>query len=148
MLVFLEQVVLSFVSALGFSVIIRVPRKELLYSGMSGSLGWVSYWLTGLVGLPTTAGTFVGAFSIAYVSYLFARHRRTPATLYNIPGIFALVPGGSSYQMTYNLIIGEYHQAVYYGIRVVALAGAIAGGLLVFDLIRRNLRTPKLVRRK
>lgn len=140
----LEQFALSFISSVGFAVIMRVPRSELMHSGLSGGIGWFIYWLVGLAGVSVTMSTFIGAFSIATLSYIFARRRRTPATLYNIPGIVALVPGGTSYQMTYHLIIGEYHEAVYYGIRVVAIAGAIAGGLIVFDLLRRNLRTRKL----
>lgn len=140
----IEQGGLSFISSVGFAVIMHVPKKELLYSGLAGGLGWLVYWLVGLVGLSVTLATFIGAFTIATLSYLFARKRHTPATLYNIPGIVALVPGGLSYRMTYHLISGDYHEAVYYGTRVVAVAGAIAGGLIVFDLIRRNLRTRKV----
>lgn len=140
LLTLIEQVVLSFVTSVGFAIIMRVPRDALVYSGLSGAGGWLVYWLGGLMGLSVTVATFASALSIAAISYYVARHRHTPATLYNIPGIVALVPGGTSYQMTYHLIIGEYSKAVQYGIRVVAIAGAIAGGLIVFDLVRRNLR--------
>lgn len=140
----IEQGGLSIISSVGFAVIMHVPKKERLYSGLAGGAGWLVYWLVGLVGLSVTLATFLGAFTIATSSYLFARKRHTPATLYNIPGIVALVPGGISYRMTYHLISGDYHKAVYYGTRVVAVAGAIAGGLIVFDLIRRNLRTRKV----
>lgn len=143
----IEQVVLSFITSVGFAIIMRVPKDGLVYSGLSGTGGWLVYWFGGLLGLSVTVSTFLGALTIAALSYYFARHRHTPATLYNIPGIVALVPGGTSYQMTYHLIIGEYSKAVDYGIRVVAIAGAIAGGLIVFDLARRNLRT-KVIRYK
>lgn len=140
----IEQVSLSFISSVGFAIIMRVPKDSIIYSGLSGAGGWFVYWVGGLVGLSVTVATFFGALTIAAISYYFARHRHTPATLYNIPGIVALVPGGISYQMTYHLIIGEYRQAMHYGIRVAAIAGAIAGGLIVFDLARRNLRYKRI----
>lgn len=140
----IEQVVLSFISSVGFAIIMRVPKDSIVYSGISGAVGWIVYWLAGIVGISVTISTFLGAVTIAAVSYYFARHRHTPATLYNIPGIVALVPGGISYKMTYNLVIGEYNIAMFYGIRVLAIAGAIAGGLIVFDLARRNLRTKRV----
>lgn len=144
-LTIIEQVVLSFITSVGFAIIMRVPKDALIYSGLSGTGGWLVYWLSGFIGLSVTISTFLGALSIAALSYYFARHRHTPATLYNIPGIVALVPGGTSYQMTYHLIIGEYSKAVGFGIRVAAIAGAIAGGLIVFELARRNLRN-KIIR--
>lgn len=137
----IEQLFLSFITSVGFAVIMRVPKSAIVYSGISGAGGWLVYWLAGLADLGSTVSTFLGAITIATISYYVARQRRTPATLYNIPGIVALVPGGMSYQMTYHLIIGEYSKAIGYGIRVVAVAGAIAGGLIVFDLARRNMRT-------
>ena len=50
--------------------------------------------------------------------------------------------------MTYAFIRGEYDQAIFYGIKVSALAGAIAAGLIGFDLIRKILLRIKATYKK
>lgn len=143
-----KQALLSFISTVGFAYILLVPKSKLLYSGLSGMAGWSVYWIAVALGFSTVTGSFFGALMLAALSYRFAVKLKTPATLYNIPGIVALVPGAVSYQMTYAFIRGEYDQAIFYGIKVSALAGAIAAGLIGFDLIRKILLRIKATYKK
>lgn len=143
----IKQVVLSFISAAGFAFIWRVPTNRIYLSAIAGAAGWLVYWTSLQFGIGNIISTFLCALSIAWFSYLIARKTHTPATLYNIPGITSVVPGGASYKMMHSLIVGDYHQAVTYGINVIALAGAIAGGLIVFEIARRHYKPiilPKL----
>ena len=148
---FIEQFALSFISAVGFAIIFQVPRNRIIYSGWAGAGGWMIYWFCLLIGMGNIISTFICALSIAWISYIIARKLKTPATLYNIPGITSVVPGGTSYKMTYSLLIGDYHQAVEHGIQVIALAGAIAGGLIFLEVARRNFKeglVPKIQKRR
>ncbi|WEG72829.1 threonine/serine exporter family protein [Vagococcus intermedius] len=138
---FIEQFALSFISAVGFAIIWQVPKSGWVYAGLCGTGGWLVYWAANLLELGPALSNFLGSLTIAAISYYLARWRRTPATLYNIPGITSLVPGGTSYKMTYSLITGQYTKAVEYGLSVMVVAGAIAGGLIIFEIARRNLRT-------
>lgn len=138
-----EQLILSFLTSVGFGMIQLVPKKELVYSGLSGMGGWFIYWIALECQINVTLATFLGSLTIAGLSYWFAVMRKKPSTMYNIPGIVALVPGAVSYQMTYSLIIGRYNQATYYSIRMLSLAGAIAGGLIIWDLGLRLVKERK-----
>lgn len=136
----IEQFSLSFLSAVGFAFIWRVPKNRMYLAGLAGAGGWMVYWACREFGVGNTVSTFWCALTIAWLSYIIARKTHTPATLYNIPGITSVVPGGTSYKMMHSLFVGDYHQAVEYGIQVIALAGAIAGGLIIFEIARRNYK--------
>lgn len=136
----LKHGLLSFISSVGFALIFLVPKNRLIYSGISGMFGWLVFWLSNRFLTGEIIATFLGAFTIAWISNIFARKLKTPATLFNIPGIVPLVPGVASYQMTFALIEGHYSQAAHYGIRVAFIAGAIAGGLITFDLVLRLIK--------
>lgn len=136
----IKQVVFSFITSAGFAFIWHVPNNRLYLAGISGAGGWLIYWASLQVGIGNIISTFLCALSVAWFSYLIARKTHTPATLYNIPGITSVVPGSASYRMMHSLIVGDYHQAVTYGINVIALAGAIAGGLIAFEVVRRHYK--------
>lgn len=144
----LKQLVFGFITAVGFAFIWRVPRHRIPLSGLAGALGWLVYWAALQVGIGNTISTFLGAYSIAFVSFLIARRTQAPATLYNIPAITLLVPGAGSYRMMHSLITGDYHEAITHGINVIGLAGAIAGGLIVFEVARRHFKPLTLTKMK
>ena len=87
-----KQALLSFISTVGFAYILLVPKSKLLYSGLSGMAGWSVYWIAVALGFSTVTGSFFGALMLATLSYRFVCQVKNTATLYNIPGIVALVP--------------------------------------------------------
>lgn len=136
----IKQLGLGFVTAVGFAFIWRVPKERALLAGCAGAIGWFVYWASLQLGIGYTISTFIGAYSIAWASFLIARRTHAPATLYNIPAITLLVPGAGSYRMMHSLITGDYHEAVTHGINVAGIAGAIAGGLIFFEVARRHFK--------
>lgn len=51
-----------------------------------------------------------------------------------------LVPGGLAYQAVRNLVIGNYETAVYSAVQAVMIAGAIALGLVLSEVLNHNIR--------
>lgn len=144
----IKQLGLGFITAAGFAFIWRVPGRRAYLAGVAGALGWFIYWLSLQLGIGYTISTFIGAYSIAWISFLIARRTHTPATLYNIPAITLLVPGAGSYRMMHSLITGDYREAITYGINVMGIAGAIAGGLIFFEVARRHFKPLSLTKIK
>ncbi|HBL3321243.1 TPA: threonine/serine exporter family protein [Enterococcus faecium] len=107
----------SFLATAAFAVITNVPRRSLL-----GSLG------------------------VAFISDLFSKRLKMPVTIFNIPGMVPLVPGGLAYQAVRNLVTESYREAAHYAVQAIMIAGAIALGLVLSEVFNHNIRNFKVKR--
>ncbi len=72
-----------------------------------------------------------------------ARRKKTPATLFLVPAIITMIPGGSLYETMYCMVNGDYMGFFSNGASTVSMALAISVGiLLASSLIRRITRVP------
>ena len=134
----LVQFIFSFLASAAFAVIINVPRRSLVACGLTGSVSWMLYWVIVEVFSGNAAlGSLIGAA----VSYLFSKILKMPVTIFNIPGIVPLVPGGLAYQAVRNIVIGNYEKGAYFTVQAVMIAGAIALGLVASEVFNQNIRS-------
>ncbi len=134
------QLLSAFVGALGFALIFGMRRRYLFAASLGALLGWGVYlladWLLGNTFLPSLAAA---AFALSY-SEIMAKVLKTPATLFVIPGIIPLVPGGSLFYAMSYAVHRDMENARYYGARTLETALAIAAGISIVLAIR-ELRT-------
>ena len=74
------------------------------------------------------AGMLAAAFAIVYAEVL-ARRLKTPATLFVVPAILPLVPGGSLYYTMENVVHGRMEAARSFGTQTLIAALALAAGI-------------------
>lgn len=138
----LVQFIFSFLASAAFAIIINVPRRSLVACGLTGSVSWMLYWVIVEVFSGNAAlGSLIGAVGVAAVSYLFSKILKMPVTIFNIPGIVPLVPGGLAYQAVRNIVIGNYEKGAYFTVQAVMIAGAIALGLVASEVFNQNIRS-------
>lgn len=136
------QVISAFFATYLFSIIFNISRKQLLYCGINGALGWFVYLLV----LPLNSvvlSTFLGALAVRLLSQLFAKLRKTPVTVFLIAGIIPLVPGAVLYKAIYYIAIADYEKFRFYGIQSLKLAGAIAVAMVLVSSTFRPKRIKK-----
>ena len=92
-----KQLLAAGVGTAAFSVLFYVPRKYYGFCAACGAWGWLTYFVLEWAGMTVTEATFFAAAAVVFLSRLFAVMERCRATLFMIPGIFPLVPGGGSY---------------------------------------------------
>ncbi|WP_066026240.1 threonine/serine exporter family protein [Enterococcus mundtii] len=136
----------SFLATAAFAIITNVPRRALIWCGLSGACGWMIYWLCLEVGGSAAFGSLLGSLGVAFASDVFSKQLKMPVTIFNIPGMVPLVPGGLAYQAVRNLVIGDYPAAAYSTVQVIMIAGAIALGLVISEIFNHNIRNFKLKR--
>jgi len=126
--VFVYYLIFCFIATVSFAVVFNVPRSEFWTCGLIGTLGWS----VGFVFRDGAIffGIFLAACCVALLSRLFALFRRCPLTLYMVPGIIPLVPGGAIYTTMYAIISGEQTSAAMVGINTLQTAGSICLGIL------------------
>ncbi|MCL2575460.1 MAG: threonine/serine exporter family protein [Defluviitaleaceae bacterium] len=123
---------LSAIAVMGFSIIFNVPRKELIFCGLTGIAGWIVLTLiTSVMYDGIVAATFLASITVTTFSRILSSVRKMPSTIYMIPGIIPLVPGLRIYFTMFYAVSGELNEAVQTGITAITIAGVIAVGLLI-----------------
>ncbi len=131
MMNYILQFLVSMVATMAFAVVFSAPKKDLIFCGISGGLGWIFYLLTSSLGGGPTLGNVIGSLILTIFSRALAVARKKPVTLYLITGILPLVPGAGIYYTSYYLIMNDMTSFSSYGLSTIKTAGAIVMGILL-----------------
>ena len=131
------QSVGAFLAIFGFSLLVDMPRKYLVYAGITGGAGWLAYLVSMQVGTSQVAAAFFSSLAAALLSQVFARVLKAPVTIFLVAGILPTVPGASS---VYFLIQGQTKWYNFYLIQTIQIAGAMAVAIFIVDSLFRLLR--------
>ena len=132
------QFAVSFLATVAFAVLFHVPRKEYVFSGLTGAVGWVCYLAAVQAGWGVVTASFLAALVLTVLCRVFAVARKTPITIFLICGIFPLVPGAGIYYTAYYFIMGQntaaadkgIETAVFMAIRIILLI--VSSSLLTY----------------
>ncbi|WP_191451488.1 threonine/serine exporter family protein [Lactobacillus gallinarum] len=125
------NVAFSYIASVGFALTINVPHRALNSSGISGAVGWMAYWFCFRLGMGRMVSNLISAFLIGILGLFFARRKKCPATIFNIPALVPLVPGMPAYQAVRALVAGNYTQGQELILRVAIVTAAIGLGFLL-----------------
>ena len=131
----------AFIATVGFSIFFHVPKKELLWCGGIGALGWFIYLLCIDFDSSPIVANFIAALIISEGSSLLAKHRKIPVTVLLIPGIIPVVPGAAMYQTMYSLLTEDYIAALGYASYAFQASAVIAGAIAFTTMLPRLLGT-------
>ncbi|EOL44237.1 threonine/serine exporter family protein [Enterococcus caccae] len=137
---FVIHCLFSYLSTVTFGIVTNVPRKVLNACGITGAVGWMIYWSTENMDAGGIFANFLGAIGIGMLSIYFSRRKKLPMTIFNIPSLVPLVPGGPAYQAVRSIVLGDYVSGVHFIIKVIMTAGAIAAGFMVTGIVERLLK--------
>ncbi len=136
------QLLAAFFGGLGVALLFGMRVRHLLPAALAGVLSWSIYLaMDALVGVEFLACLVAAGVAVVYAE-LMARWRKTPATLFVIPGIVPLVPGSSLYNTMSFAVRGEMASASAYGTKTLLCALAIAAGISIVTILR-ELQTKK-----
>ncbi len=123
------QVFAAVLGTVGFSIMFSVPREYYPLCGFVGGTGWLVYCLV-LPFADAPEATLAGTVLVVLLSRMFAVRRRCPVTIFLIPGIIPLVPGGDIYWMAYYIVMNQVERAADKGFEAVKIAVAIVLGIV------------------
>lgn len=132
------QVAGAFFAVLGFSLILEVPKKLLLHTGLIGAVGWWIYLMVhNYWGSTVVLAAFWSAMVVSLLSHTAARILKAPVTVFLIGGILPVVPGAGMYRTAYSVIM-ESSEMVYKNLQeTLLIAGAIAIAIFIMDSMFR-----------
>jgi uncharacterized membrane protein YjjB (DUF3815 family) len=125
------QFIVAFFATLSFSILFHVPKRQYLFCGFTGALGWLCYLLVQSYSGSVIWASFIAAVVLTLVSRALAVYRRMPVTVFLICGIFPLVPGAGIYYTAYYFIMNENTIAMARGMETLKIAAAISLGIVL-----------------
>ena len=139
---FIIQIISAAIGSLGFSLLFNSGKRNLIPATIGGALCWLNYMLCIEMGIGVFVAAVIAAAAVQSYSEIFARVMKSPATVFYIPSIIPLVPGGSLYYTMYYAAISDWADFRFYGWQTLQVALGIAVGtsfvsaLLLF--LKRN----------
>lgn len=120
----------AFGGTIGFSILYNIPKKHFLWAGLTGTFGWLVYYLLNFFNDPLFS-SFGAALFIGIMARILAIRKQCPATIFSIAGLFPLAPGTQIYYTNYYLMTNNLSRAMYQGISTLKIAMAIVMGIVV-----------------
>lgn len=137
--IFLEFIT-SLIAIMGFAYSFSAPKVAVIFSGISGAVGWVIYYLL----IKNTESLYlcntIAAFVIGIMGEIFARKFKMPSSCFTIPSILALAPGTSIFYMITYFISGQRGLAMDKMFDVIIISGSISFGILLASVWSRSLK--------
>lgn len=129
------SIISAFISTIGICFVFQVQKKHVLTCGLIGAIGWAIYSFGTAFDLGDILSTFIASLSVTFLSLQLSRTKKTPVTVFLIPGIIPLVPGLGLYRTMYAILLSDYNKAADYAILTTELAGTIAGAIIIISVL-------------
>ena len=133
------QFLVAMIATIAFSILFSAPKKELLFCGFTGALGWIVYYVMTQKNINLIFSAAIATFVLTIFARSFAVIRRNPATVYLVTGIFPLVPGAGIYYTAYYLFTRNNTMSGLKAIETFEMAGAIVFGIVFGFAIPQKL---------
>ncbi len=120
---------LALIATYFFTIIFQCPKKDRVFAGFIGGFGWLIYMIFVDFGVSVVFSSFYATVGLTLLSRYFSYFRKSPVTVFLIPGIFPLVPGAGIYSAGYNLFMNNTSEASLIAMETAQIAIAIALGI-------------------
>lgn len=134
------EVIIATVCSIGFAIVFNCPKRVLLGAGLCGGFGWMVYLLTKMFTESLSLSALFAAIAVGLFGEALAHKKKTPATVFIIPGIVPLVPGYGLYYTMLKVIEYGFNEAATIGFEAIFVAISIASGLVISSTIGKVLR--------
>jgi len=138
----------SFIGSFCFGIIFNIKGSKLWLAGLGGAISQLAYMVLGNIVASEITTYFFATIIAAYYSEILARIKKAPATVFLVPSIIPLVPGGMTYYTMELCISGETNDFIRLLLRTIGVAGALAMGILVVSSINKLMKSANNHRKK
>ena len=125
------QCVGALIGCIGFAIIFNIHGPGSLLCTLGGSLTWAVYCLCFHFTTNPVFSNFVAAVFASIYSESMARIRKYPAISYLVVSLFPLLPGAGIYYTANYIVRSDMTNFATTGMQTIAIAGALAAGILI-----------------
>nr|WP_245803044.1 threonine/serine exporter family protein [Corynebacterium phocae] len=127
-----------------FAYACYASRKESVISGLTAAAGMVFFYLVMLqLGAGTVVTCFLSAIVVGLAGGLLSRRFFIPPLITMITGYIPMLPGLTLYRAMYATTNDQIITGLSNLLTALAIAGALASGVVLGERVARRLRRPK-----
>ena len=131
----------AFFGAVGFAMLVHVPKRSWFVSGLIAAFSYLVYWVFLRVGLSDPTSVFLGSFLGSIAGHLCARKMKIIGTVFLMSAVVPVVPGLGLYRMMAFFGQGRISDGADMGTRAMITVAMIALGLGAGSLIDRIIHS-------
>lgn len=136
MMILLQAFFGGALAAIGFGVLYNITSKMTLFlAGVTGAIGSFAYQLCIELGMTVLSASFYGAAGFTLAASLFSKLRDEPDTMFLVPALIPLVPGGTVFQMMTAFLEGRLYVGLGRFLDALAIAGMLVFGMMVVGAV-------------
>ncbi|MGL5574613.1 MAG: threonine/serine exporter family protein [Sarcina sp.] len=135
------QVVACTIGGLGYALMYNVKKDKLIAATIGGFLTITTYVIANQLLNNIFLATTLASAVITFYSEFLARKLKSPATVFLLPGIIPLVPGGGLFYTMTGLLTNNMHQFKSSGTSTFETAAGIAIGVILASVIVNHINT-------
>ena len=121
----------ALVGCIGFAIQFNVHGPGSLLCALGGGLTWLVYCVMHKYTEDVVMSNFVAAIFASVYAEIMARIRKYPAISYLVVSLFPLLPGAAVYFATNCIVTGDMDGFASRATQTIAIAGALAIGILI-----------------
>ena len=125
----LRAVIGAFFGAVGFGMLVHIPKRSWFVSGLIASLSYLVYWLLAWWKVPDPMAIFIGALFGSLAGLLASRLMKMIGTIFLMSAVVPVVPGLGLYRMMAAFGQGQLAAGGKIGIQAMITVAMIALGL-------------------
>lgn len=137
------SIIYATLAAFGFGIFFNLRKSKLWVAALGGGIGWTAFSIAAVLG-GDLAQYFVASTVITLYAEIMARVQRAPVTIYLVPALIPLVPGGLIYKAMLHALNGENELFISVGIHSLIITGALALGIVTVSSMMRLFYNRKL----
>lgn len=129
------MVLTAAIGTLGYCLNINVKRNKIIYGCIGGVLSTFLYCVCVEAGLSLLLQNLIPAAVVTIYAEVTARLVKAPATVFLIPSIIPLVPGGKLYYTMRAIVDGNNLKVNIFAEQTIVIALGIAVGIVIVSLM-------------
>lgn len=138
----LFNIIAGIIASAAFSILFQTRGINILIAALNGGIGYLVYLLLDFFGL--FYAILFASMAIMIYAEIFARVRKAPVTIFLVPALIPIVPGGDLYNGMTNLVAGLPGNSISLLYSAFYKTAAIALGIiLVSSVVSRITRKSK-----
>ncbi len=141
---FILKIFYCFAATFFFALIMNAPKKTLVHSSITASLGYLVYEYFIMRGHSLTA-FFMGTTFVAILGEIYARKLKMPATIFIFPGVIPIVPGLGLYETIMAFVQDDISSALEIGVSTILNIGCMAVAMALVSLLAFKFRKTNLL---
>lgn len=139
------MMITAVIGTFGYSILFNIKKNKLVYACIGGALSITVYCVCAEAGVSLLVQNLISAATATLYAELMARFVKAPATVFLLPAVIPLAPGGKLYDTMHAIVDGDTAQAGVFGRQTADIALGIAVGIVLVSLVfyqfsHRNVR--------